>query len=67
MLFVTAGSVLDIHAIWFVLAIVGVIVLLLLPRLVRAIPRVHGLIDDEIFMITLASSGRVATGQRAMA
>ena len=47
-LFATAGSVLDIHTIWFVLAIVGVVVLLFLPRLVRAIPRAHELIVHRV-------------------
>src|SRR6185312_15890317 len=47
-LFATAGSVLDIQPIWFVLAIVGVIVLLFLPRLVRAIPRVHDLLVRRV-------------------
>lgn len=47
-LFATAGSVLHIHAIWFVLAIVGVVALLFLPRLVRAIPRVHELLVRRV-------------------
>jgi len=47
-LFATAGSVLHIRPIWFALAILGVIVLLFLPRLVRAIPRVHELLVRRV-------------------
>lgn len=47
-LFIAGGTALGIPSAWMVLAVTGVVVLLLLPRLLRMVPRLHDVVARRV-------------------